>query len=237
VRECRADAGGDGLRRLRRGVAHADHGLVAEAVEGGEIEIGLGDLDRDLLDLRGRELGQERVAVRLVARDIGVAEAEVQGGRPGDAVEGAVDRRQGQAARLVGAGLQLGLVELDHIGPSRLQVAQLGVDRGGVVHDQLFLVPVELVLGLARHRERAGQRDLDPPVGVGAQEFDIAHLDGPPPDRARDAWHHDGAAGAPAHRRRVVEIHARERGRKAVRVAFAAGATGECSRPEPAILL
>src|SRR5271167_4826132 len=88
VGEGGTDAGRDGLCRLRLGVAHADdaedHGLVAEAVEGGEIEIGLGGLDRDLLDLRGRELRQERIAVRLVAGDIGVAEAEVQRRRSGE---------------------------------------------------------------------------------------------------------------------------------------------------------
>ena len=43
VFECRADAGGDGLRRFRRGIVHADdaedHGLVVEVVEGREIEI------------------------------------------------------------------------------------------------------------------------------------------------------------------------------------------------------
>src|SRR5438552_15671378 len=61
VRKCRTDASGDGLRRFRLGIAHAgdaeDHGLVAEAVEGREIEVGLGSFDRDLLDLRGHELG------------------------------------------------------------------------------------------------------------------------------------------------------------------------------------
>jgi hypothetical protein len=40
--------------------------------------------------------------------------------------------------------------------------------------------------------------------------------------RARDARHDDGAAGASAHGRRVVEIDPREGGRKAVRVALAA---------------
>jgi hypothetical protein len=95
-------------------------------------------------------------------------------------------------------GLQPGLVELDHVGPSRLQLAHLRVDRRGIVHDQLFLVPVELVLGLARHRERAGQGDLDPSIGDGAQKFDVAQLDrAQPADRARDARHHDRAAGAP----------------------------------------
>ena len=48
-----ADAGGDHLRGLRLGVAHAndtkDHGLVAEPVERREVGIGLGGFDRDLL--------------------------------------------------------------------------------------------------------------------------------------------------------------------------------------------
>jgi len=136
------NAGGDGFRRLRLRVAHADdakdHGLVAEAVESREIEIGLGGFDRDLLDLRGRELGQERVAVRLVAGDIGVGEAEMQCRRPRNAVECVVDRRQREAPRLFGAGLQPGLVELDHIDPGRFQVAHLRVDRRGVVHHQPF---------------------------------------------------------------------------------------------------
>ena len=55
VVERRADASGDGLRRFRFGVAHADdaenHPLVAEAVEGCQIEVGLGRFDRDLVDL------------------------------------------------------------------------------------------------------------------------------------------------------------------------------------------
>jgi hypothetical protein len=75
--ECRTDAGGDGVRRLRLGVAHAndaeDYGLVAEAGEGCEIEMGLGRFDRDLVELRCRELGQKRLPFGLVARDIGIA--------------------------------------------------------------------------------------------------------------------------------------------------------------------
>jgi hypothetical protein len=60
------------LQRLRLGIAHADdgedHGLVAAAVESRGIEIGLGSFDRDLLDSRGGEPRQERIAVRLVTR-------------------------------------------------------------------------------------------------------------------------------------------------------------------------
>jgi hypothetical protein len=99
-----------------------------------------------------------------------------------------------------------GLVELDHIGAGRLQIADLGVDRRGVIHDQLFLVLVELVLGLPRHRERAGQGDLDF-AAVLAQKFDVAHLDrAQPADRADNSRHDDRAAGAPTYGRRVVEI-------------------------------
>ena len=55
ILEGRTNAGGDGLRWLGLGVIHSDdaakdHGLVIEAGEGGQIEIGLGGFDRDLLD-------------------------------------------------------------------------------------------------------------------------------------------------------------------------------------------
>jgi len=74
VPERSTDAGGNGLRRLALGVAHADHAedhsLVAEVVEGREIEIRLGRLDRDLIDPAGGELEQDRLAVGLVAGDI-----------------------------------------------------------------------------------------------------------------------------------------------------------------------
>jgi len=49
VGEGTADAGRDDLHGLRLGIAHADeaedHGLVAEPVEGREVEVGLGGLD------------------------------------------------------------------------------------------------------------------------------------------------------------------------------------------------
>jgi hypothetical protein len=68
----------------------------------------------------------------------------------------------------------------------------------------------------------AGQGDLDHAVGIGAQKFDVMHLDrSDPADRTGDARHDDDAAGAPLHRRRAVEIDSRKGGRKAVRIAFA----------------
>jgi hypothetical protein len=44
------------------------------------------------------------------------------------------------------ARLRPRLIELDHIRPGRLQVADLCVDRRGVIDNELFLVPVEFVL-------------------------------------------------------------------------------------------
>ena len=86
-----------------------------------------------------------------------------------------------------------------------------------------FLVLVVLVLRLLRHRERAGQRDLDLPVGVSAQELDVATSTrrsrriGPTTrgTRNRRAGAVDGAAG-------ILDVDAVERGREAVGVAFAA---------------
>ena len=58
-----------------------------------------------------------------------------------------------------------------------------------------------------------------------------------PADRAGDARHDDRAAGAPAHRRRVVEIDPREGGRKAVRIALAADlAIGDDVDPGPVMV-
>ena len=72
-------------------VPHADNAeddlFVAEMVEVAEIEIGLGRLDGDLLGDGSGQLGEERIAVRLVAGDIGIAKAKVQCRRPGEAVE------------------------------------------------------------------------------------------------------------------------------------------------------
>ena len=65
-------------------------------------------------------------------------------------------------------------------------------------------------------------------VGVSAQKFDIADLDRPQPaDRLDNPRYHDGAAGAPAHGRRGVEINPREGRRKAIRIALATDLAGD----------
>jgi|SRR5208282_3849062 len=101
----------------------------------------------------------------------------------------------------------------------------MGQDRGLTTHSRPALLPAF---------STASTREEMYPLAecLAARGFGCLLVDWPGfGDCAR------GAARAPADRRRIVEIHARECGRKAVRVAFAAGATGECSRPEPAILL
>ena len=99
----------------------------------------------------------------------------------------------------------------------------LGIDGRGVGHRDLGRVAVEVVLGLLAHRERARERDLDPAVGVRAQELDVADLDGvAADDRADDPRHRVRMARAVDRSARVVDVDTVECGREAVRVALAA---------------
>ena len=126
-------------------------------------------------------------------------------------------------ARCLGPRLQVRLVDLDDVGARSLQVAQLLVDRGRVRERERALVAVEVVLRLLRHRERAGNRDLDPTGRERAEEPDVAHLDRPsPPDLADHPRHRVRVAGAIERDAGLVEVDAVERGREAVAVALAA---------------
>ena len=123
---------------------------------------------------------------------------------------------------LVRPRLHPGLVELHDVGAGREQVLDLGIDRGGIVERQRRLVAVVVVLALLRHGEGARHRHLDLAVGVGAQEFDVAHLDRmPAPDLADDARHDGEAAGAVRRLAGIVEVDAVERGGEAVGIALA----------------
>ena len=107
--------------------------------------------------------------------------------------------------------------------PAFFSVARLLVDGGGIVEGERFLVLVVIVLRLLRHGEGTGDRDLDHPVGIGAQELDIAHFDRmPAPDRADDARHDALRPGAAHGRAGVLDIDAVKRRREAVGIAFAA---------------
>ncbi len=196
------DPPGDGLGRLDlpgREVEHAqDDRLAAERLEHRAVEIGLRGLDRDLLDRCGAELGQEGIARRSLVDDRGIAEADVQRGRAGDAVERALDRGDAEFARLVGPGLHVGLVDLHDVGAGGEEILDLLVDRGGVVERHRGLALVEIVLRLLRHGEGARHGDLDRLVGAGFEEFQVAHPrpargGGSCPPRAARGW--DGRCG------------------------------------------
>ena len=78
-------------------------------------------------------------------------------------------------------------------------------------------------MALLPHGERAGQRDLDLAVGIGAQELKIAHFDRPAPfDGGMHARHLNFSPCTALDRRRIVGIHAFERRDKIIRIAFAA---------------
>ena len=115
------------------------------------------------------------------------------------------------------------LVDLHHVGAGREQILDLGVDGGGVIHRHRFLVSVVVVLRLLAHGERAGHRRLDAAVGIGAQHFQVAHLDrARAPDRADHARHRHGLPGAVDGRAGIFDVDAVERGGEAVGIAFAA---------------
>ena len=177
-----------------------------------------------LIDLRGRELGQERIAGRLLLHPRRVAEAEVERGRPAHAVDRSVDRRHGEAPRLLRPRLQERLVELHHVGAGGEQVSDLLVQRRGAGECQRGLVAIVLVVELLRHGEGAGNGDLDGPVGIGAQERHVARLHWlPAADRADDSRHDlDTAGRTRGNLCRVLAVHALERGGETVGVALAA---------------
>ena len=128
--------------------------------------------------------------MRPLVDDRGVAEADVQRDRAGDAFERAVDRLQAVLPRLLRPRLHVGLVDLDDVGAGGEQVLDLGVDGGGVVERHLLLARVEIVLRLLRHGEGPGHGDLHHAVGVGLEELEVAYLDGVlAADLAGDARH------------------------------------------------
>ena len=154
--------------------------------------------------------------------DVRVAEARVQRSRALDTLEGAVDGRKRKPLRLLGARLQIRLVDLHDVRARGEQVAHLLVHGRRERHRQRLLVVVVVVLRLLRHRERSRQRGLDLARGAGAKKLDVAHLDRPrAADRADHSRHRVRMAGAVERRAGVVEVHPLERCREAVGVALA----------------
>jgi hypothetical protein len=202
----------------------AEHdGLAGERVELVEVEPGLSGLDRDVVDGRVGEAGQEAVLARVVGDEQRVAEADVERGRALDAVERALQRLDPVLGGLLGPRLHPGLVELDDVGARREQADDLVAHHVGERERHVALVCVVLVLRLLGHREGAGDGDLHEPVGVRAQELGVPEEDGlRARDRAGDARHGHRVAVAVEHRAGLVDVDAGERRGEPVRVALAA---------------
>ena len=237
-----ADARGDRLRRLDlvgRQVEHAeDDRLAGQLLEHRAVEIRLRRLDRDLLNVAAGELGQEGIAFRPLVDQSRIAEADVQRGPALDPVERGPQRIEAVGAGLLGPRLHVGLVDLDEIGAGREQILDLGIDRDRIIMGHLGLVVVKIVLRLLGHGERARHGDLDLPVGILAQEFDVAGLDRVPPhDRADHPRHRIGLAAAVERHAGIVEVDAVQRGGEAVGIAFAAHlAVGDDVEPGPLLV-
>ena len=220
------DPAGDDLRGLglaRAQVEHAEQDRLARQVaQHLRVEPWLCGLERDVRRAAAVELAQERVAGEPVVDDRRVAEARVQDRVALDPFERPVDRLDRVLARRLGPCLEVRLVDLDDVGPGRLQVVELLVDGLRVGEREAPLVVVVVVLRLLGHRERPGNGDLDPAVGERAQELDVADLDrARAADRAYDLRDRVLVPRAIEGDARVVEVDAVERGREAVGVALA----------------
>jgi hypothetical protein len=129
----------------------------------------------------------------------------------GEAVARAVDGGDTPAPALVGMRLYVGFIDLNDIGASGLEVADLLVDSRREGHDKGPEAAVVLIQGQLGHGEGAGDRDFDGPVGVSAQELNVAHLHRMGATNGADhARHVDRLAGAARHGSRPFEISAVE---------------------------
>ena len=150
-----------------------------------------------------------------------VAEADVDGRRAPDALQGAVERPQAVLPRLLGPRLHVRLVDLDDVGARGEEVADLLVHGDGVVHRRRLVARIVVVLRLLAHRERPRHGHLDRLRRVGAKEPDVVDLDGvPAPHRPHDARDRVRMAGPVQRGAGVVEVDALERGGEAIRVAL-----------------
>src|SRR5919201_4322806 len=198
-----------------------DDCLVLEVGQHLRVEVRLRGLERDVRRGAVVQLTQERVARRLVLDDGRVAEAGVEDGLALDAGERAVDRLDSVLPRPLRARLEVRLVDLHNVRAGRLEIAEFLVDGFGVREREAPPVAVVVVLRLLRHRERAGNRDLDPAIGDRAEELDVAALDRPrPSDLADDPRDWVLVAGAVERNAGMVEVYAVEGRREAVGVAL-----------------
>src|SRR5262249_36404313 len=154
-----------------------------------------------------------------------VAVAEMDDGRHRDALEAAVERARTVVEDLLVPAGHRRLVELEHVAAGGLEVAQLGIDRGGDDHRKLGPVLVGLVERAIDPGHRPGKRHLHRAVGVRLGEAEV--VDGcrtAASDLASDAWHHARLMAAAIHvlLRLVDEVDTVPRPRHVEDEAFAA---------------
>ena len=126
-----------------------------------------------------------------------IPETEMNGRRARDVVERYVDRLNGVLARRFIARLHIRFIELDHVDSCGEQRFDFIIDSGGVCKRCIAWGTVVVDLSLLGHSERPGNGDLGPALGVGDQEFRIAHLDrAGAADGPGDPGHRVGVAGA-----------------------------------------
>src|SRR2546425_1570318 len=127
----------------------------------------------------------------------------------------------------LGACLHVRLVDLDDVSTGGEEVPDLFVHDSGVRHGHRFVARVGVVLGLPRHRERAGHGHLDHFLRVRTQKAEVFDLNGMlAPDRSDDAGNRLGTARAAQGRAGLVDVDALERGGKSVRIALAPDLAG-----------
>ncbi len=146
----------------------------------------------------------------------------MQRGRSFHSLKSALQCSKAEAAGLFSVSFHPRLVELDDIRAGGKQILHLFIHRRRIVQRHFFFVLVVIVLRLLRHGEWARQGNLDLAIGVRAQKLQIADLDGMfALNFADDSRHGSGVARSADNLTRIFKVHARERRREPVRVAFA----------------
>ncbi len=151
-----------------------------------------------------------------------ITEADMHSGFTGRAFQRPLQRSKSVLPRGVGARLHIGFVYLHHVATRRKQRRHLFAHGTRIVHRRIGITRVKVVLGLLRHRERAGQRHFDRPTGAASEELCAFDLYRAPPANLADNSRDRIRLTRPVERlTRRIQIYALESVGEAVGVAFA----------------
>ena len=184
------------------------------------------------------QLAEKPIRAGLLGHVDAIAKADVKHSRARGAAKGAIDDRYRVVPSFVRTGLEIWLVDLHEVGARRKQVEHLVIDGRSVGHRQRRSVAVEVVLGLLRHRERAGHGDLDRVSRVRPQEADGLHLDrATANDRTAHTRHRHRRPRAVHRLARMLVVDTFERVGEMVRVALAPRlSVGDDVEPRPLLV-